>query len=90
MAVLAGLAWLISTSIDLGRMQSEAETSHAVSASEDTKLHKRIDHTDKKVVKLQQRVNKMQQSQARVEASQRAILKNQDRIIIKLDDMESR
>lgn len=89
-AVLGGLVWLVSTSIDLGKMQQDAETSHTVSVTEDNKLHKRIDHTDKKVVKLQQRVNKMQQSQARVEASQTAILKNQDRIIIKIDSLEKR
>jgi len=88
-ALLGGIGWLVSTSIDLGRMQQDAETSHTVSATEDNKLHKRIDHTDKKVGKLQQKVNKMQQSQARVEASQQAILKNQDRIIIKLDSMEN-
>ena len=87
-AVIGGLVWLVSTSVDLGRMQQTAETSHAVSITEDSKLHKRIDHTNKKVGKLQQRVNKMQQSQARVEASQTAILKNQDRIIIKIDSLE--
>ena len=88
--IIGGLTWLVSTSVDLGRMQQDSENSHTESTTEDIKLHKRIDHTDKKVGKLQQRVNKMQQSQARVEASQTAILKNQDRIILKIDSMEKR
>ena len=88
--LVGALAWLVSTSIDLGRMQHQSEISHTMSQKEDIKIHERIDHTDKKVGRLQQKVNKMQRSQARVEASQQAILKNQDRILLKLDSMESK
>jgi len=84
---VVAVVWLITASLNIGRMQWEAEDSHAESVSEDTKLHKRIDHTDREVGKLGARVNKMHRSQVRLETNQATILRNQDRMLERMEDI---
>jgi len=90
--VVGALAWLITGSIELGEMKSEAKHQNASAAEqrvslkeEDARIHKRIDSTDRKVSRLRKKVDTTSETVIRIETNQTTIIRNQDRILKKLE-----
>ena len=90
--VVAALVWLITGSIELGEMKSEAKHQNASAAEqrvdlqeEDVRIHKRIDLTDKKVHRLKKKVESTSDTIIRIDTQQSVIIKNQEKIIDKLE-----
>jgi len=90
--VIGALVWLVSGSIELGEMKSEAKHQNASAAEqrvdlqeEDVRIHKRIDSTDKKVSRLRKKVGSTSETVIRIETNQTTIIRNQDRILKKLE-----
>lgn len=90
--VVAALVWLVTGSIELGSMKTEVQFHHDSAASErdqlqneDIRLGQRIEVTNKKIGRLKNKVDKTSETVVRIETQQRQVLKNQDRILIKLE-----
>ena len=90
--VVAALVWLVTGSIELGSMKTEVKFQHDSAASErvqlqdeDVRLGQRIEATNKKISRLKSKVDKTTETVVRIETQQRQVLKNQDRILIKLE-----
>ena len=91
-ALTGATVWLVSSSIEIGELKSETRFKQEAAASErvnlvdeDVRIHKRIDKTDRRVSKLQNKTQKMQEGIVRMETNQTVIIRNQSRILQKLE-----
>ena len=90
--VIGALVWLVTGAIELGEMKSEVKHQNASAAEqrvdlqeEDVRIYKRIDSTDKKVNRLRKKVGSTSETVIRIETNQATIIRNQTRIINKLE-----
>ena len=90
--VIGAVVWLVTGSIELGEMKSEVKHQNASAAEqrvdlqeEDVRIYKRIDSTDKKVNRLRKKVGSTSETVIRIETNQATIIRNQTRIINKLE-----
>ena len=91
--VIGAVVWLISSSIEIGELKSEtkfkqeaATSERSDLAKEDIRIYKRIDKTDKRVNKLRNKTQKMQEGIVRMETNQTVIIRNQSRMLEKLEN----
>jgi len=89
---VGALIWLVSSSIQIGELKSETKFKQEAAASErgdlaeeDIRIYKRIDKTDRQVSKLRSKTQKLQEGMVRMETNQSVIIRNQTRILEKLE-----
>tara|TARA_R100001086_G_scaffold214733_1_gene130825 strand:- start:482 stop:799 length:318 start_codon:yes stop_codon:yes gene_type:complete len=90
--VIGAVVWLVSSSIEISEIKSETKFKQEAAASErsdlgeeDIRIYKRIDKTDKRVSKLRNKTQKMQEGIVRMETNQTVIIRNQSRMLEKLE-----
>jgi hypothetical protein len=88
----AVLVYLITGSIQIGEMKNESKHKHESAATErrgleaeDKRIHKRIDKTDKRLTKVKSKSQAMGDTVLRIEVNQATIIKNQERLLQKLE-----
>ena len=84
--VCAALAWVISSSMEVGALRADTEHHQANFKSEDARIHQRINLTNKKVTRLEKKVETTAETAIRLETNQSVIIKNQERILNRLGD----
>tara|TARA_Y100001938_G_scaffold67799_1_gene94073 strand:- start:1124 stop:1438 length:315 start_codon:yes stop_codon:yes gene_type:complete len=92
LGVVGALAWLITGSVELGEMKSEVKHQTESAAAErlalekeDARIHKRIDSTDEKVSRIKKKADTTSETVIRIETNQTTIIRNQNRILQKLE-----
>ena len=90
--VAVGVGWLVTGSVQLGEIKSNNKHSHEKAAversqliSEDVRLNKRIDKTDNKLNRLKTKTESMNETVIKIEIGQKQVIKNQQRILNKLE-----
>jgi len=86
------VGWLVTGSVELGMLKSDTKYKHEAAKEqrtdlqeEDVRIYKRIDKTDKKVSRLKKKVDSTSETVIRIETNQSVIIRNQDRILNKLE-----
>ena len=90
--ICMALGWVVSSSIELGELKSDTAHQHESAKEqrtdlqeEDVRIYKRIDKTDKKVSRLKKKVESTSESVVRIETNQSVIIRNQERILNKME-----
>lgn len=90
--VVVFVGWLVTGSMELGALKADTEHKHASAEAEredlmeeDLRIHEKIERTDKKLSKLKSKVDTTSETVVRIETNQSVIIKNQERIMNKLE-----
>ena len=90
--VVVFVGWLVTGSMELGALKADTEHKYASAEAEredlmeeDLRIHEKIERTDKKLSKLKSKVDTTSETVVRIETNQSVIIKNQERIMNKLE-----
>ena len=90
--VCAAIIWIVTSSMKVGALKAETEYQAEAAKSEredlkeeDVRIYLKIDRTDKKLNKLKKKVDSTSDTVIKIETNQSIIIKNQERILNKLE-----
>tara|TARA_R110002020_G_scaffold251004_1_gene464924 strand:- start:60 stop:377 length:318 start_codon:yes stop_codon:yes gene_type:complete len=90
--VVVFVGWLVTGSMELGALRADTEHKHESAKAErvdlkeeDVRIHEKIKRTDKKLNKLKSKVDTTSETVVRIETNQSVIIRNQERIMNKLE-----